>query len=764
MTYLSASCAFVACCLSAASAETIDLEVFGKVNVIDAVDCTKTDHDFVERPAGVSKVTKILGSDCRWIPVQPGETSSMFAYRLGKGKGLKANGSYVVVLEYPDDLPRNYVLHNRSTDSRRSFSTGRCLGDAWEPAHVDNHPESIDLPQSGKWERWTCYGSLTDFTPDAFSTEVDKKPVLHAPADGFDFVVSQYSQRHNPASNGVAVRRILLCEIPDETKCYAKVNLPPAPLPQRHVFWREEMSDNGAINAEKEKRHCKDQLDWLRHKCRQMKMLGMNTFTKDLLEFGHVQHWDPNVIRVNWAWAGSAESNALWGRIVDMAAGEYGFSLMPYYEWYGNFGGDYQGKKSYGYRKLCEPLGNEKNYTHVWWTEKGNLDVTDPDALTATKELLKGSVVRFKDKARFAGALFRTRPASWPVGFGDATRARFAQEANGGAAVSKDQLRKDKALYEKYITWWHRKRRAFVKELGDYLAAEGVTDAQVLFDGEGSEPGPDYAGQWALVTDSPDFWKKALTDAGFKVPTMRTAEEIAANHDYLKGRNRPVGTWGKWEWQHASPADRPAEAEKAVRSAYCMPVNRRYSVLDPDAYKAYADANGMTTVIRHHSLNEHMQKYPANGKDESLVGYEMNDSERAGRASMHIEVEAMAKGDVGNLGYLIGSTYARGFPGPVREFNQNFLALPALPSKVVAGASSDPEVTLREIDCTKEGKGRYYILVHTGKTAKSDVKVKFPKGVKSVDFPAYGKTRNLENGTLAFKTLKPWQILAIHSK
>ena len=744
------------------AAAEIDLGVFGKAKVLDVVDCTRTDHRFVERPAGVSRVETILGQPCRVVPVQDGEVSSMFSYRLGEGKGLKANGSYVVVLEYPDDVPRNYVIHNRSTDSRRSFATGRCLGDAWEPMHVDNHCESLDFPQSGKWERWICYGSLTDHTPDFASSSVDKKPVWNSPADGFDFVVSQYSRRHSPASNGIAVRRILLCELPDETKCYAKVVFPPDPLPRRHIFWREEMSDNGAINAEKGRRHCEDQLDWIRHKCRQMKMLGMNTYMKDLLEFGHVQHWDPNAIRMNWAWSSSAESNGLWGRIVEMVSKDYGFDLMPYYEWYGNFGADFNGRKSYGYRKLCEPLGDEKNYTHVWWTEKGNLDVTDPEALEATKELLRGSVLRFKDKAVFAGALFRTRPASWPIGFGDATRARFAKEANNGAAVTKDQLRRDKALYGKYIDWWHQRRSAFLEELGRFLSAEGLGNAQVLFDGDGSEPGPGFSGPWAFSTDSPDFWKRTFAAAGIKEPNIRAVDDIVAGHDYLRGRSEPAGTWGKWEWQHAAPADRPADVRKDRLSAYCMPINRRFSVADPEAFAAYADANGMTTIIRHHSLNEHMQKYVADGKESSLVGYEMNDSERAGRACMHLEVEAMARGDISNIGYLIGSCFARGFPGPVREFNTNFLALPALPSKVLKGACTDPEITVREINCGK--KGRYYAIVHTGRTVKSNVKIRLPKGADSVSFPAYGRNLKLEGGVLTLKSVKPWQLLAAHRK
>ena len=143
----------------------------------------------------------------------------------------------------------------------------------------------------------------------------------------------------------------------------------------------------------------------------------------------------------------------------------------------------------------------------------------------------------------------------------------------------------------------------------------------------------------------------------------------------------------------------------------------------------------------------------------------MADWEHAGRACMIAEITAMANGDPVNLGYLMGSNYTRGFPGPVREFNQNFLALPALPSKVVRGACSDPEVVLREIDCSKLGvKATYYALVHTGRQEKSDIKVKIPDVRGEVEFVAYGKTKPLKDGVLEFKTLKPLQLIAIKAK
>ena len=49
----------------------------------------------------------------------------------------------------------------------------------------------------------------------------------------------------------------------------------------------------------------------------------------------------------------------------------------------------------------------------------------------------------------------------------------------------------------------------------------------------------------------------------------------------------------------------------------------------------------------------------------------------------------MAHGDPTMIGYLVGCNFGRGFPQYVRNFNANFLALPALPSQVVPQAASD---------------------------------------------------------------------------
>ena len=57
----------------------------------------------------------------------------------------------------------------------------------------------------------------------------------------------------------------------------------------------------------------------------------------------------------------------------------------------------------------------------------------------------------------------------------------------------------------------------------------------------------------------------------------------------------------------------------------------------------------------------------------------MADVERAGPFCMQAEAVAMANGDPTMIGYLVGNNFERGFPMYVRDFNANFLALPALP-------------------------------------------------------------------------------------
>ncbi|MBQ9432298.1 MAG: hypothetical protein IJU44_12190 [Kiritimatiellae bacterium] len=757
-------------------AAAMSLPPFGDVKVVDEIDCAKTDHGFEDYPKGESRVETVLDVPCRVLDVQDGRPSYL-AWRLGEEKRLKPNGAYVVVIEYPDDVPRSFFVRNYGNNSRRSFYTGAATGDAYEGPIVHHKPESLKIPQSGQYQRWTSLtflGEKASNLRDLDKKKADEQGVkyqLDIVKDGFNIAVGQYCRKWNPGSVGVAVSKILLCEIIDEKASWVKLNLPPAPLPRRHVFWREEMSDGvmGKDNL------CPGNggLDWIEQKFRAMKFFGQNTYCKDLLEFGHNQHWDcnwkhgqPGGKSWKWMWGSDAHYANLWTKAVPLAADKYGFDILPYYE-YGGAAGD--PAVALGPQKRAEPLDMDNkpdretrgaNYTHIWWSEgKLRVDITDPDTLEELKYILEGTILRFReqvDKGAFVGALMRPRPGQWAISFADKTRERFAQEENGGEAVTRDDLKKDKALYGRYIAWYGKRRAKFMDDIRRYLEDNGVKNATTILENDDSETGRPLADVKGMVTDDPTGWEKKLPGKAF---ADINDQKVVGQHLFLKSLTTPAGTWGKWEWQHASPACDPDHYANLKNVWIAFPFHALFTVTDPECFAAFRNGNGTDTLIRHYDLNEGTLD---DGKDNHVLGYAMADWERAGRACMLSEINAMANGDPVNLGYLMGSNYTRGFPEPVREFNRNFLSLPALPSIVVKGACSDPEVILREIDCSKYGvKAKYYALVHVGWKEKRDVAVKIPEANGEIVLPAYGNTLPVKNGVILFKKLKPLQLIAM---
>lgn len=760
---LAGACVLATCCGAFAASgndigSVISLPAFGKVKLVDMVDCTKpdADHGFIEYPAGASRVEKILDRDCRVMPITAEEDGSYFGYRMGKDRGMKPNTPYVLVIEYPEDVSRSWLVRNGANWCMRGFYTGQALGDAYWAKYVDGHCESLDIPLSKKYKAYTCEFFLNDVVSANNSDKIKLVPAK----DGFDIVLAQFGRKHAPISAGVAARSIRVYEVLDEKTAAAPVVLPPAGLPQRHLFWREEMSD-GAIQGKDHGESVLNRIDWFEHKARMMKFLGMNTYAKDLLEFGAVQHWDPNFVKQGWIWDDGSTKD-VWGQVVDLM-GKYGFWILPYYEYCGGLGPEHNGQKCLGAQKRAQTLGGQPNYTHVWWVEKADADITDPETMDDFKLVIDGTVLRFKDKAKFLGVWFRPRQMM-PIGFGDATRERFAKEENGGKAVSRHDLQSNRDLYNKYIDWWGKKRAAWCVVMRDYMREKGVAGAEVLFTNCGAEPGPGPADCGDIFADDKAAWDKLLRGAPWnsKDPKVHNTAEVVSNHLYLKGMKSPGWTWGKWEWQHCSPADDPQHYTELEGVYLAHPFNRLYTVSDPESFREYTNKDGGQAIIRHHSLNENMVFKTVTGKDgkkgeDWIVGYVVADMERAGRASMQSEVVAMANGNPYMIGYLCGSVFGRGFPVPAREFNCNYLALPALPSKVVPGACDDPQVVLREIDA---GAAKYFAVVYTGSEPKS-VTVKFPSSVRGGTFIVDGKSFSGSSAKIDFL---PWQLLAVRAK
>ncbi len=732
-----------------ANRPVIDIgEPFGKVILVDEIDVGAEDpgHMFEQDPADATEVKTILGKRARVLRKTPGEAAHM-TFRIGQYKLLKPGGAYVLEVEYPEDAPRSMVILNGGNETSQGFHTSNALGDAFRPKYVDNINESIKTPLAQEYRTWRMFFNLHHrFPADTFFRGAGTRALT--PDDGFKVTIAQFSAENLPISEGAAVSRIRLYEVPDPEVLNAKYTLPEG-LPHRHLFWREEMADN-AIQAPKgEKAAVDDPLDWYRFKANQMAFLGMNTFTKDLLEFGAVQHWDSTPHGGNnWAYFDGATKD-LWRSIVEHM-GQRGFTILPYYEYAGS-----KGKNGLGPQRRAKPLTRDDAFTHIKWIESANADITDPDTYEDFKKMLEITVLWQRDKAKFAGIWLRPR-SQLPMGFGDGTRKRFAEEANGGVEVTREDLKNDKELLARYKEWWFGKRRQFLEAMRDYLRENGVEDPIVLYTAFPQEPGPSFRErQPVFVADDVESWQQLFANSNIERDTRTkvvTPQEVAEQGLYMKSLLNAPANWGGWELDHANPPADPHRYRDATGIMLTHPFNRLYTVLSPETLSAFRGPAGLA-IIRHYSLNENMM---FDKNDKPKLGYFCADIERAGPYCMMAEAMAMANGDPTHIGYLRGRNFARGFPEYVRNFNTAFLSLPALPSVRLEGVSSDEAVVVRAIET--ESHGTYLAIVNTAMTDRENVTIKLPKGGKVTD-AATGQV--LGEGESLSVTLYPFQLRAL---
>ena len=728
-----------------------DLPPFGRVQLVDEVNCGAADpgHQFRESPAGVSRVETILGQPCRVLPPSAGEANYL-AYRIGKWKLLKPGAAYVLAVEYPEDAPRSVIVMNGGNETSRGFHTGTTLGEALHPKYVNNNPESLRAPLSGRYEKWTLYFNLHDRFPDLAFIRGVKERRLTA-ADGFDVVIAQFSAENDPTSRGAAVSRIRLYEVIDEAALVQPPRRPPAPLPRRHIFWREEMAD-GVIESDQEpERGVKNRLDYYRYKANQMGFLGISSFSKDLLEFGACQHWDSSPHGGNdWVHFASSTKD-LWGQIVALM-GRQGFGVLPYYEYAGS-----KGDKGLGYQRRCQPLTRDDAYTPIAWIESANADITDPDTRADFKKMLDLTVVRLRSQAHFEGIWLRPR-GQLPMSFADATRERFARDANAGKRISRAELRSDPALLKRYEDWWFSQRREFLIAMRDYLREQGIADAKVLFTAEASEPGTSFpTWEQRVVTDDPEAWRGILAAPehrrDYKTVVPISTGRVGQEGLYLEALQAAPLNWGNWEIPHANPPADPSRYRDTpgVLMTHCF--NRAYTVESSNTFAAFRGPSGLA-LIRHYSLNENML---FDRQDKEKLGYFVADIERAGPACMMAEALAVANGDPTMLGYLHGGNFGRGFPQYVSEFNANFLALPALPSERLSDACADKEVVVRAI--RTPGHGTFLAVVNTGFNAKGRSLIRLPTAGRVTDAVS-GKSLEARAGTVEV-ALHPFELRSL---
>lgn len=765
LTHLLLAVATLAQFATASFAQSTDW--FATQKLIQEVDAGKPNPDilFVEYPKGVSQVQTLLNTPHRVLPHEG--DARYFAYRVGEGLGLKAGAAYVLAIDFPEDVSRSMFICNWGNETAMGVATGQSIGDVLRGRYVGHNPESIQYPLSGKTQTWSQLFYLHDRFPEI------KRPRGGAvrpltPQDGFWVIIAQPAALQDPLGAGAAISRIRLYEVTDPSALDLKLNLPPEGLPQRRVFSREEMADGVASMGHKPEeqdeklRGVKDIVRWHEDKMKILRFLGGNTYTRDLLEFGHNQGWDSAPGGGN-AWYNQSSTPWLWEQVVAKAK-QHGLDVLPYYEYRGSIGQD--PKIALGSQKRSKRLDGGDVYTHISWCENANADITDPETIADACKLIDHTIGRYKDQARFAGAWFRQRPTAMPVSFNEANLRLFAKEANDGQRISRSHLQADKALLDKYYAWWFTKRHAFFEALRDHLRKTIGPEAFLLYTNDPSEPGislprsitgagkPD-GWQWrqVVVNDDMPRWTEILKDQNtYKYIMPLSLDDALSKHMHLGALATWAENWDKWEVNHSTPPNDPQNWQGGEGALLTYTFNRLYTVGDPSAFNAYRTKSGLAAV-RHYPLNENEMHVG----DDEILGYFVADVERSGPHCMLSEARAVAYGDPFYLASLTANTYNHGFPQYVRRFNAAYLALPALPSEVLPDACSDKEIVVRQIKTPNDGT--YLAIVNTGLSAKQGISIQLPPG-QQIEDVVTAQPLSAPNGTLAL-TMDPAELRTI---
>jgi hypothetical protein len=740
--------------------------------VVDEIDAAAQppEHQF---PDQASRVATLLGRPARVLPA--GATPKVMGWVIGRGKALKAGAAYVLEVEYPDDVPRALFVANRGADLVRGLATGSAGGDARQQ-YVQPSIESLAYPQTGRWQVYRTVFFLHDRFQGLYAQR-DPKPGgrPYVPADGFHVLIFQTKRLSDPRSKGAAVGRIRLRAVPDMAALEPDLEPPSDDLPRRRVFFREEMADEAVQARAAADRGVADPIAWFLYKARLCRVLGINTYAKDLLEFGFNQGWDSG----DPSWVNNAQPPLVdaWDRLVPRVAA-LGLDLLPYYEYKGAIGPQDARPVSLAWQRRAEKLYHteaSKRYTGVWWTEDHNADLTDPATLADARRLLDRTVIAYRGRARFAGAWFRVRDNHLPMSFSDATVARFRADRPDDRTATRAALiasyEGDRALYDRYVAWWLGRRAAFFAALRDHLA-RGLGDdrVQVLFTPWTGEAIPmlrdpasgKHGHPVPITTDDPPWWDafaRTQPDSGWwrwaLVP--KAFDRVVAGNDYALSLDfrEPIGPPpAREEHYHSAPNGDPETWRALDHLMLTFPIARLFTVARPDLLDRYRSRAGLT-VVRHYTLNEDdhdRTRGPSNVPFDGQVGYASVDVDRAGPYVRLLEARAVASGDPCNLGYLCASSFSTGNPGYVQRFNAAFLAVPALPSTVVKGAASDPEVVVRSIPTARHGT--YYYVVNTSMKSKHAVIVKLPAPGAVRDLVEH---RDLADATLSL-TLDPGEL------
>ncbi|MBR0057205.1 MAG: hypothetical protein IJP66_07730, partial [Kiritimatiellae bacterium] len=460
---ISFATAMLAAALASAAARAdivAGLEEFGELTLVDSVECaTDASHQRRDYPAGRSFITNILGEACvamRHVAKSEtalgNESSSYLAWRIGKG--VVPNDPYILAIEYPDDAPRSATVMNFGNWTHHGFATGFAVPDCMSPPYVAQVLESYAIPLSNEFRTFKEVMFPMQQCQQVESAVKDNALLFDLPQNGFDVVFALFPQEDSTDSTGVAVKSIRLYHIDDYTAAAPEIHYPIGNAPRRHVTFREEMGDNYAMQGYPSG---KKALAY-QAKARLMTLLGVDTLSRDMLEFGYLQGWDSSydgsgnngnfaarketvqtvraivtdadsgVATTNSAkytsyesagWYDGptgqiddhtvitvttntyngyhhwASSSETWGEIIAFMA-EEGHYILPYYEYSGSRGS--YGWGSQGRRPMMlntEGYGSGQGWSNQSWINAATADLTEEGTRADFEDILNLTLLRY---------------------------------------------------------------------------------------------------------------------------------------------------------------------------------------------------------------------------------------------------------------------------------------------------------------------------------------------------------------------------------
>lgn len=720
------------------------LEDYGALTLVDEIDCSLSlaedpDHMFREYPANWSTVEDILDVPTR-VMHHKSDTCCYVSWRVGKGKGIVPNEPYVLVVDYPDEAPRSVTVFNFGNATRHGYHTGWTAGDSWSPPYVTQSIESWAIPYSGETKQLVQV--MVPFEKSKQYNGSDNR--IPMDTDGFDLNFGIIKAGEAPDSVGLAVSAIRLYKIDSYDVARPSIPYPAEGLPRRIVTSREEMGDGDDFAGFAHPQ------DFYKGRAKMIRLLGMNTCSKDLLEFGYQQNF-PGDSR--WGYA-----TDYWTEIVDNLAAE-DVSILPFYEYHGS-----RGASGIGYMDSLKPwtLSSAKDaswkylFSNQSYVYNCMIDLTNDEALWDLQKLFQKTIQPYLGKANFLGMWIRNRGAM-PMGFNDGAIGRFNQDTGRNvtrADIYNNGNYRGTELYNAYREWWYGKRCSIFSRLQGLINGQ-LPGAKVYYTNTIEEPGEFWA-NWgnprpALISDEEGYTYQGKNFNEYTGKNWSTSIGAAAGQYWPNALNADCPTWGNYEVHHSAPADDPHNYTNLNNVALCYPFNTVWTVADKTASARYRNKSGDLPFVRHYSLNENDFR---NASNQEICGYYTCDWDHAGRAVMLSELYAMAYDDPTMLAYLFTANLVRNDSTYVREFNLNYLSLPAMKGEVLVGGGWPETFTVRRY---VTDKGIYWAVINCDSKPWSGT-VDFRTEASQIWYTVSGQPLPLSGGK-ATLSLEPFQMV-----